>query len=68
MRAYKGLVRSGQVVLAEGVTLPENAVVTVTVGEAEYIRATLRSALRRNSRRRSRGRVLRPVYSLADGA
>ena len=62
MRAYKGLVRNGQVVLAEGVTLPEGAVVTVTIGEAEYIRATLRAALRRNARRRSRGRVVRPVY------
>jgi hypothetical protein len=67
MRAYKGLVRNGQVVLAEGVTLPEGAVVTVTIGEAEYIRATLRAALRRNTRRRSRGRVMRPVYG-ADSA
>lgn len=65
MRAYKGLVHNGQVILAEGVTLPEGAVVTVTIGEAEYIRATLRSALRRNARRRSRGRMLRPVYSAA---
>jgi hypothetical protein len=62
MRAYKGLVRNGQVVLAEGVELPEGAIVTVTIGEAEYIRATLRSALRRNARRRSRGRKLRPAY------
>lgn len=42
---------------AEGVHLPEGAMVTVTIGEAEYIRATLRSALRRNRRRRSRPRV-----------
>ena len=40
--------------------LPDGAVVTVTVGEAELVRATLRSALRRNARRRSRAR-LRPV-------
>lgn len=57
MRAYKGLVKGGKVVLAEGVELPEGAVVTVTVGEAEYIRASLRWALRRNRRRRSRPRV-----------
>lgn len=57
MRAYKGLVQHGKVVLAEDVRLPEGAVVTVTIGEAEYIRASLRSALRRNSRRRSRARL-----------
>ena len=62
MRAYKGVVRQGQVMLVEGARLPEGAVVTVTIGEAEYIRATLRNALRRNSRRRSRPRVLRPVF------
>lgn len=57
MRAYRGLVKDGKVVLAEDVQLPEGAVVTVTIGEAEYIRAALRSALRRNARRRSRGRL-----------
>ena len=57
MRAYKGLVKDGKVVFAEGVHLPEGAVVTVTIGEAEYMRATLRSALRRNRRRRSRPRI-----------
>ncbi|HEX7004851.1 MAG TPA: hypothetical protein VF168_11770 [Trueperaceae bacterium] len=62
MRAYKGVVRQGQVMLVEGARLPEGAVVTVTIGEAEYIRATLRNALRRNSRKRSRPRVLRPVF------
>lgn len=67
MRAYRGRVMGGHVVLEEGVRLPEGAVVTVTIGEAEFIRATLRSALRRNTRRRSRGRVLRPVYSQAGG-
>ena len=63
MRAYKGLVKEGKVVLAEGVRLPEGAVVTVTIGEAEYIRANLRSALRRNRRRRSRPRIASPVFS-----
>lgn len=60
MRAYRGIVDEGVVRLEEGVRLPEGAVVTVTVGEAELVRATLRSALRRNARRRSRGR-LRPT-------
>lgn len=62
MRAFKGIVRQGRVELVEGATLPEGAVVTVTIGEAEYMRATLRSALKRNVRRRSRGRIVRPVY------
>lgn len=62
MRAYKGIVRQGQIVLIEGAKLPEGALVTVTIGEAELIRATLRSALRRNVRRRSRARVLRPAF------
>ena len=62
MRAYKGVVRQGQVMLLEGARLPEGAVVTVTIGEAEYIRATLRAALRRNARKRTRPRILRPVF------
>ena len=65
MRAYRGRVHGDHVVLEEGVRLPEGATVTVTIGEAEFIRATLRAALRRNTRRRSRGRILRPVYAQA---
>lgn len=61
MRAYKGLVRGGKVILPEGVELPEGAVVTVTIGEAEFIRAQLRLALRRNPRRRARPRVTVPA-------
>lgn len=61
MRAYRGIVMNGKVQLDDGVRLPEGAVVTVTIGEAEYIRATLRMALRRNVRRRSRGRVQAPA-------
>ena len=57
MRAYRGLVKDGKVLLVEGAVLPEGALVSVTIGEAEYIRASLRSALRRNIRRRARGRV-----------
>jgi hypothetical protein len=67
VRAYRGLVQGGHVVLEEGVRLPEGATVTVTIGEAEFIRATLRAALRRNTRRRSRGRILRPVYVQVHG-
>lgn len=55
MRAYKGLVQNGKIILAEGVDLPEGTVVTVTVGEAELMRAKLRSALKRNVRKRSKG-------------
>ena len=58
MRAYKGQVKEGKIILSEGTNLPEGAIVTVTIGEAEYIRASLRSALRRNRRRRSRPRVV----------
>ena len=60
MRAYRGVVRGEVVRLEEGVRLPDGAVVTVTVGEAELVRATLRAALRRNAPRRSRARR-RPV-------
>jgi hypothetical protein len=59
MRAYKGLVQNGKIILAEGVHLPEGTVVTVTVGEAELMRAKLRSALTRNVRKRSKA-ALRP--------
>lgn len=60
MRAYKGVVQNGKVILAQEVNLPEGAVVTVTIGEAEYIRARLRYALRRNAPRRSRARAPAP--------
>ncbi|QRN79983.1 MAG: hypothetical protein JK586_17870 [Nocardiopsis sp. BM-2018] len=66
MRAFKGIVRDGRVELAEGVELPDGTIVTVTVGETELLRATVRAALRRNTRRRSRGRRWRPVYTAVD--
>jgi len=44
MQAYKGIVKDGKVILAEGVQLPEGAQVTVTIGEAEFIRAKLRAS------------------------
>lgn len=65
MRAFRGIVVHGKVQLQDDVKLPEGAVVTVTIGEAEYIRATLRQALRRNVRRRSRGRVQSPALPSA---
>jgi hypothetical protein len=48
---YKGLVKNGKVVLPEGVELPEGTVVTVTIGEAELMRARLQLVLGRNFRR-----------------
>lgn len=52
MRAYKGIVKEGKIELAEGVTLPEGAVVTVTLGEAELVRASLASVLLRRATKR----------------
>lgn len=55
MRAYKGMVKDGKIILAEGVELPEGAHVTITIGEAEFIRASLNDlqvSLRRNVRKR----------------
>lgn len=61
MRAYKGLVQDGKIILAEGVELPEGAVVTVTLGETEYLRAKVRASLLRRTSKRSRVRVGIPV-------
>lgn len=60
MRAYRGIVKDGVVVLEHGARLPEGAVVTVTVGEGEILRATLRNALMPRGERRVKLR-LRPV-------
>ena len=51
MRAYRGTVHNGVVRLEEGVKLPEGAVVTVTIGETELLRATLRNALQPKERK-----------------
>lgn len=61
MRAYKGLVQDGKIILAEGVELPEGAVVTVTLGETEYLRAKVRASLLRKTSKRSKARVGIPV-------
>ena len=63
MRAYKGLVKDGKVILAEGVHLPEGATVTVTIGEAEYIKSSLRSALLRNRRRVGKTKLSAPALT-----
>lgn len=61
MRAYKGLVQDGKIILAEAVELPEGAVVTVTLGETEYLRAKVRASLLRRTSKRSKARVGIPV-------
>jgi hypothetical protein len=45
VKAYRGVVRDGVVVLERG-KLPEGAVVTVTVGDGELVRATITSAFK----------------------
>lgn len=61
MRAYRGIIEEGVVVLQNGARLPEGTVVTVTVGEAELLRATISSAFR--SQRKVRVR-LKPTAGL----
>jgi hypothetical protein len=61
MRAYKGLVQDGKIILAEGVELPEGAVVTVTLGETEYLRAKVRASLLRRTSKRAKARAGIPV-------
>ena len=62
MRAYKGIIEDGVVVLQDGARLPEGTLVTVTVGEAELLRATITSALRGPRKVRIR---LKPTPGLA---
>lgn len=57
MLAYKGRVENGRIVLPEGADLPEGAIVTVTIGEAEFLRAKLRWALRRRTLKPARVRL-----------
>lgn len=68
MKAYRGLVKNGKVIFAEGVTLPEGAVVTVTIGEAEHLRATLQNRLKRNVRRRVKVKLPKIGSRGLDGA
>ncbi|AFD24753.1 MULTISPECIES: hypothetical protein [Deinococcus] len=50
MRAYKGIVENGVVVVI-GARLPEGTVVTVTVGETELLRARISNVIKRSSRK-----------------
>lgn len=50
MRAYKGVVENGVVVVI-GTRLPEGTAVTVTVGETELLRARITNAIKRSSRK-----------------
>lgn len=50
MRAYKGVVENGVVVVI-GTRLPEGTVVTVTVGETELLRAKISNALKQSTRK-----------------
>jgi hypothetical protein len=58
MRAYKGLVQDGKIILAEGVELPEGAVVTITIGETEYLKSKVIASL---GKRKSKIKVRMPV-------
>lgn len=53
MKAYRGVIQDGVVVLLDG-TLPEGAHVTVTIGEGELLRATISNALSRPRKQRIR--------------
>ncbi|MFC4637228.1 hypothetical protein [Deinococcus hohokamensis] len=61
MRAYKGIVENGVVVVI-GARLPEGTAVTVTVGEGELLRARITSVLKRPRKIRVR---LKPTPGLA---
>lgn len=49
MRAYKGVVENG-VVVVKGKRLPEGTIVTVTVGETELLRARISNAIKRSTK------------------
>jgi len=61
MRAYKGIIENGVVVVI-GARLPEGTVVTVTVGEGELLRARILGVLKRPRKVRIR---LKPTTGLA---
>lgn len=65
MRAYRGVVENGVVVLL-GARLPEGTAVTVTVGEGEMLRAAVMSVLGRGSGKLAKKlRRLRPLPGLS---
>ncbi|UBV43492.1 hypothetical protein LAJ19_04565 [Deinococcus taeanensis] len=61
MKAYKGVVENGVVVIIGG-RLPEGTVVTVTVGEGELLRARITNVLKRPRKVKVR---LKPTTGLA---
>lgn len=61
MRAYKGVVENGVVVVL-GARLPEGTMVTVTVGETELLRAQITNVIRGSRRVKIR---LKPQPRLA---
>lgn len=61
MKAYKGVVENGVVVVI-GARLPEGTVVTVTVGEGELLRARITNVLKRPRKVRVR---LKPTPGMA---
>ncbi len=63
MRAYKGIVENGVVVVV-GTRLPEGTVVTVTVGEGELLRARITNVLKRPRKVRVR---IKPNIGMATG-
>ncbi|SEJ71357.1 hypothetical protein SAMN04488058_11552 [Deinococcus reticulitermitis] len=63
MRAYKGVVENGVVVVI-GARLPEGTVVTVTVGETELLRARITNVIKRSRRVRVRLKPASPGLAL----
>lgn len=61
MKAYKGIVENGVVVLV-GAELPEGTVVTVTVGETELLRAQVAKALKGKDKEKKAS--IKPVPAL----
>ena len=61
MRAYKGVVENGVVVVV-GARLPEGTVVTVTVGETELLRARITNVIRSSRKVKIR---IKPTPGLA---
>lgn len=64
MRAYKGVVENGVVVVI-GARLPEGTVVTVTVGETELLRARITNVIKRSRRVRVRLKPASPGLALS---
>jgi hypothetical protein len=46
-------VRDGKIILAEGAELPEGAIVTVTIGETEYLKSKVRASLNKRKPKKS---------------